>query len=311
MTLATECAYRAVGRMSCAFDLFRPLIARLRGGKGRAPGPFDKTGLAQGSRPVEIRRWASEVYVMRYDSLAHSLWRAQELTLLQRFKGFLEPPLADFGCGDGSFGAALFDRIEFGIDNDPEALAVCRQRRPAYRQLVQAVGGRVPLPAASVGGVIANSVLEHTDDPRTVLREIARILRPGGTLLLTVPVSGFARHLERFFGRRESLRVNREYHHRTLVEGGVWLDWLKETGFSPRVVRSYQGAMFTFWYRLFRLLGERGLGATAGLRDRIWNRVEPWLVRMVERSVQGVADGANVFVSATRDPGPARPEREG
>lgn len=46
---------------------------------------------------------------------------------------------------------------------------------------------RIPLADASVDGVICRSVLEHVEDPRTAIREMNRILKPGGSLFLQVP----------------------------------------------------------------------------------------------------------------------------
>jgi SAM-dependent methyltransferase len=166
------------GRSSVAFDVLMSLKRRLRGG-GRPSDGHDKTGLVQGARPLVLESFPGDVSLVRYDSLAHTFWRAQELTLIRRHQKFLEPPLADFGCGDGSFGAALFPKIDFGIDNDSEALEVCR-KQSVYQQTVLATESLVPLPSASLGSVLANSVLEHTFHPEVWLSEIGRLLRPGG-----------------------------------------------------------------------------------------------------------------------------------
>jgi len=48
-------------------------------------------------------------------------------------------------------------------------------------------GRQVPLPDASVDSCLLTEVLEHCPDPEGVLREVARVLRPGGFMFLTVP----------------------------------------------------------------------------------------------------------------------------
>lgn len=57
----------------------------------------------------------------------------------------------------------------------------------------------LPYPAASFAAVISNSIVHHIPEPRTVLREMARVLRPGGTLfvrdLLRPTDDGEVRHL--------------------------------------------------------------------------------------------------------------------
>lgn len=77
-----------------------------------------------------------------------------------------------------------------GIDPDPAEVAQARQLG-IYAD-VHAVGGdSVPERDASFDWVLSNSVMEHIDLIEPVLREVARVLRPGGQLLLTVPGPDF------------------------------------------------------------------------------------------------------------------------
>ncbi len=48
---------------------------------------------------------------------------------------------------------------------------------------------RLPMPAETYDVVIANHVLEHIDADRLAMQELFRVLKPGGTALLTVPVN--------------------------------------------------------------------------------------------------------------------------
>lgn len=293
-----ELSFQVVGRLSTLCDLLRPLAVRIRGEKRVSDG-HDKTGLVQGERRVHLEHFPGEICLVRYGSLAHTLWRAQELTLIHRHRKFLERPLADYGCGDGSFGAALFSEIDFGIDNDLEALGFC-DRHPSYVSRVLSLRDRVPLPTGSLGSVLANSVMEHTLHPEVWLKEISRLIRPGGVFMMTVPLLGFARHLARYFGWKESRRVNKEYHHYNLLEADQWLEWLRAFEFDPTVVLQYQPPSFSFWYRMLRLVEERGSGAFPGVQDRLWRWSRPKLLNMIGESVVGIKDGANLFVVARR-----------
>ncbi|MDX1663808.1 MAG: methyltransferase domain-containing protein, partial [Candidatus Promineifilaceae bacterium] len=104
-------------------------------------------------------------------------------------------PVLDLGCGDGHFAKMIFDSpLAAGVDPWWGPLQKAR-RAGVYRLNVQAVGDRLPFADQSFGSVISNSVLEHIPDVEPVLRESARVLRPGGQLVVTMPSHLFTEHL--------------------------------------------------------------------------------------------------------------------
>ena len=101
----------------------------------------------------------------------------------------------DFGCGNGESVVVLAHKGArvIGLDISPELIALARRRVG-----MQCVGLREPellvrsayetgLPDASVDVVLSNALLHHLDLP-TVLKEIRRILKPGGRLIIHEPV---------------------------------------------------------------------------------------------------------------------------
>jgi SAM-dependent methyltransferase len=109
-----------------------------------------------------------------------------------RALGHLLPPVvvADLGCGEGylSLEAARWASRVIAIDRAPEVLK--RARSLAKRRRVSNVTWRVgelehvPLPDASVDLVLLSQALHHAAQPARALAEAARILRPGGHLLI-------------------------------------------------------------------------------------------------------------------------------
>jgi ubiquinone/menaquinone biosynthesis C-methylase UbiE len=82
-------------------------------------------------------------------------------------------------------GNALIRDIGIGFDLEPAGLAWARHHKPAYRALLCASATAIPLRAGSQPIVFSNSVIEHIPDGEAALDEIARVVAPGGFLLLS------------------------------------------------------------------------------------------------------------------------------
>lgn len=116
---------------------------------------------------------------------AFALWRYSELVPLARLD--FPAPLLDLGCGDGLFASGLFPgQRPFGIDRDPPSLQLA-QRAQVYRGLVRADLQALPVKDGRFATVFANCVVEHVAEPERMFREVARVLRPGGRFVFTVP----------------------------------------------------------------------------------------------------------------------------
>lgn len=74
-----------------------------------------------------------------------------------------------------------FDIAKFALD------VVCLNILPSANPDVIAVAEALPFHGGIFDAVICSEVLEHTRDPRVVLTEVSRVLRPGGRLLIAVP----------------------------------------------------------------------------------------------------------------------------
>ncbi len=169
-------------------------------------------------------------------------------------------PSLDIGIGDGHFASIAYDEpIDVGIDIRSEELTEARDRCPVvYTAVLQASATTMPFADRSFSTVISNCAIEHIPDVDSVLVEIARVLRPGGTFATTLPSEHFgdfllvstvlrrlgANRLAASYGRF----FNRISHHYHVDAPDVWRARLAAVGldvvdqqyyFSPRAHRAF------------------------------------------------------------------------
>jgi SAM-dependent methyltransferase len=100
------------------------------------------------------------------------------------------PRILDVGCGTGANLLMLshYGNAE-GVDISNDALAFCRER--GLDQVKLGAGEKLPYDDGTFDLVTAFDVVEHMDDDLAGLREMRRVLRPGGRVLLFVPAFMF------------------------------------------------------------------------------------------------------------------------
>ena len=100
------------------------------------------------------------------------------------------PRILDVGCGTGANLLMLsrYGEAE-GVDISEDALAFCRER--GLDHVKQGAGEELPYEDGTFDLVTAFDVVEHMDDDLAGLKEMFRVLRPGGHALLFVPTFMF------------------------------------------------------------------------------------------------------------------------
>jgi SAM-dependent methyltransferase len=142
--------------------------------------------------------------------------------------------ILDAGCGNGRYSRFLLrdadpDAVLTAFDLAPRMLARARRRlRNGRVSHVVADLTRLPYADASFDAVVCGWVLEHLPDPRPGLRELARVLRPGGKLLLLTTEDTF---LGRMCGRLWHCRTYNRADLR-LACAACGLRWQRELFFS-------------------------------------------------------------------------------
>ncbi len=108
--------------------------------------------------------------------------------------GQLRPPprrLLDLGCGDGYLLSRLSPLAAeaWGIEPESAGARLARRQLDAYPNCVvlEGSGYQLPFPDRLFDLVTCTDVIEHLSHPEAALREIRRVLRPQGRLVLTTP----------------------------------------------------------------------------------------------------------------------------
>ncbi|MGA2520413.1 MAG: class I SAM-dependent methyltransferase [Acidimicrobiales bacterium] len=150
--------------------------------------------------------------------------------------------LLDLGCGGGRH---AFQAVRLGarvVALDAQAAEVAQVRDTIGAMLdadeirtddeagvVQGDALRLPFADASFDRVIASEVLEHIPDDGTAMAELSRVLRPGGTMAVTVP---------RFGPEAVNWALSNDYHdvpggHVRIYRRSTLLERLRGAGLRP------------------------------------------------------------------------------
>lgn len=210
--------------------------------------------------------------------------------------------ILDVGSGTGynhtvlsQFGAVV------NVDFSAEALRLSRER--GLPNLVLSNVQQVGLRDDCMDVATALDVLEHTDDDLAAMRELHRILRPGGALVLTVPAYGFL-----WSEHDEAL------HHRRRYTASELCNKLRLSGFHVEFCSYYISLLF-FPILLMRILQNLGKNSVRPKTSHVilprWLNsflirildLERWLLRAVR-----LPFGVTVACVATKPLGVEQPE---
>ena len=175
-------------------------------------------------------RWSSYVEATTRETLARLTLRPGERLL-------------DVGCGTGALLHPLSRRHPdarlTGVDPVPEMLAVARRRLPLDIELRAGWAERLPFEDEQFDVVVSCNAFHYFQAPAAALREMMRVLAPGGRLVITdwcddylacrvcdLYLRLFSRAHVKVYRRRECLRLLREAGYRNVDVDRYKISWL-------------------------------------------------------------------------------------
>lgn len=152
--------------------------------------------------------------------------------------------VADLGCGyDYYLLRSVAARLHSAVAMD---LSVQPSTDPKIKAIAHNLNTPLPLPANHFDAIVSMANLEHLANPLGLLKEAYRILKPGGSLILTTP-SIYAKPVLEFLAYRlhiisePEIRDHKMYFNRTILR-----DYLQQAGFQTIQHRYFQLYMNNF-----------------------------------------------------------------
>jgi len=205
-------------------------------------------------------------YRARYRAMRPG-WRSSGDQLEALVRGYLTPDsrVLDLGCGRGGVVELFWRDVKLAAGLDPDSPSLTEHRAQGM-PILRGVGEHLPFAGESFDLVVCLWVLEHVREPLAVLREVARVLRPGGHLVFLTPnlrnpllllnrigkalPSVQTRFVSRFYGRRESDTFPVQYRANSV---GILRGLAQESGLAVAELRVVQDptylAMNGFMFR--------------------------------------------------------------
>jgi ubiquinone/menaquinone biosynthesis C-methylase UbiE len=213
----------------------------------------DKSALPEGVYDVEYHTGRQKKLQLIYRL------RRRTDEVERAFRTYMQGALrtvVDLGTADGLMLKELRGRLSpevryLGIDWSRDLL---RAQEISDVWKLQGDALHVPVRDGAADGVIATAIIEHVEDPERMMREAARILRPGGLLVVTTP----APFMERV---ASALGILKEAGHHCTLDLHVLRQMADRSGFAVKEASKFMFSPIGFPAEktIERILGPLGL----------------------------------------------------
>ena len=189
--------------------------------------------------------------------------------LVSRIEAGSDDTVLDVATGTGAVARELIRQkgcTVVGLDQSPEMLAEARRRLPEDVTLIDGTADRLPFADASFDALTFTYLLRYVPDPAATLRELVRVVRPGGTIAgleFAVP-RGLWRPLWELY-----VRIGLPVAGRVISPG-----WAEVGGFLGPSIRSF----YARWpeQRLLELWRDAGVADVRSRRLSLGGGIVTW-----------------------------------
>ena len=230
----------------------------------------------------------------------------------------LMAPVLDLGCSDGFVMSVLvgmlgLSKSDVGLDLDFGRLRLARDKG-CHGALVRSIGEKLPFRDDTFGSLISLKTLDAVSDLQLVLREAGRVVRPAGTLVMTVVTETFYQHLWPYhflralglhwLARDYQARVQRRFGCRYRLNADQWSAQLTAAGWIVEQVKPFFGPKAIKIHSFLLLKPLRIFGLLFPLRRypaltlRLGRVVAWFLARFVRDTTSDADKGGMVLIVA-------------
>ena len=162
-------------------------------------------------------------------------WNEENLERILKFcSDKIQGRVLDVGCGDGFFTAQILQRFNlknvYGLDISSKAVDLARLKHPEIK-FRQSALNHIPEETSSIDSVTMIEVIEHLIDIEGTLKELFRVMKPGGILLITTTDFNWLKQviIAMFFFEKYFYPTN---PHIRFFKKSTLADLLSKNGFS-------------------------------------------------------------------------------
>jgi SAM-dependent methyltransferase len=218
-----------------------------------------------------------------------SLWKAMELAA-----PYASGRLVDVGCGDKPYEALFSPHIreyvgvEYASTYESSANAKIGKADVVYSS------DRLPFKDAEFDTVLCNQVAEHVPDPRHFLGDLARVLRPRGRLIVTVPFSYRVHSVPNDFHRFTRFALERYSE-----DFGLTVDRLEPRGLFWSVVGQKLSSHIAL--KVARLGGDIQKAGAFGYETTMQQKPRYWTLPLAAPAIFGITAAARLLDAVDPD----------